>query len=130
MKLTQEQKEAGKKIVGTISKELAKGIAIGLAKKVLGNLLATSYVKQSLKGKEERHATGSETTLQKDENQASKTDKSISNDGVTAQKGNLNASNTDANAQQGDAKALDTGASACMTKAGATEIAAKGLKLN
>ena len=66
---------------------------------LIGNLLATSYEKQSIKGKEERHATESETALQKDANQASKTEKNLSDDSVSAQKGNVKASNTDGNLQ-------------------------------
>lgn len=122
MGLNQEQKDSIKKV--------AKGLALGIAAKLIGNLLATSYEKQSIKGKEERHATESETALQKDANQASKTEKNLSDDSVSAQKGNVKASNTDGNLQQADAKGMDSGASACMTKAGATDIAAKGLKLN
>lgn len=82
MGLNQEQKDSIKKVAKEAAKEVAKGLALGIAAKLIGNLLATSYEKQSIKGKEERHATESETALQKDANQASKTEKNLSDDSV------------------------------------------------
>ena len=57
MGLNQEQKDSIKKVAKEAAKEVAKGLALGIAAKLIGNLLATSYEKQSIKGKEERQHT-------------------------------------------------------------------------
>jgi hypothetical protein len=80
-------------------------------------------------GDKEMHPTMTETNISESNVAVSSAEGKISHDEVHAQQGEVKASTLDATAQDGEATALESGASAVRTKAGATDIEMKALKM-
>lgn len=92
-------------------------------------LVVTNYHKSDLTGDTEMHPTKDETTISQSETAATSTEGKLSKDEVNAQNGDVKASNMDAVATDSEATALEEGASAVRTKAGASDIETKALKM-
>lgn len=109
-------------------------IALSAATAVISNLLlsttVTNYEEKKLSGNKVVTPTNDETSLESRESTGVDNDSSLAKDDVSAQKGELDAAETEGKAATTEATAADSGASALKTKAGATDIAAKGIKLN
>ena len=90
----------------------------------------TNYDKKDFTGNKTVSPTNDETSLESRESTGIDNDSSLAKDDVAAQKGEVDAAETEGKAATTEATAADSGASALKTKAGATDIATKGIKLN
>ena len=90
----------------------------------------TNYDKKDFTGNKTVSPTNDETSLESRESTGVDNDSSLAKDDVVAQKGEVDAAETEGKAATTEATAADSGASALKTKAGATDIATKGIKLN
>ena len=90
----------------------------------------TNYDKKDFTGNKTVSPTNDETSLESRESTGVDNDSSLAKDDVVAQKGEVDAAETEGKATTTEATAADSGASALKTKAGATDIATKGIKLN
>ena len=90
----------------------------------------TNYDKKDFTGNKTVSPTNDETSLESRESTGVDNDSSLAKDDVAAQKGEVDAAETEGKAATTEATAADSGASALKTKAGATDIATKGIKLN
>ena len=91
--------------------------------------LATNQHKSDATGDHDIHPTKQETSGQRNDTSASGTDESLAHDDVSSQKGEIDAAETEGKAATGEATASESGASAVRTKAGASDIETKGLKM-
>lgn len=90
----------------------------------------TNYDKKDFTGNKTVSPTNDETSLESRESTGIDNDSSLAKDDVAAQKGEVDAAETEGKTATTEATAADSGASALKTKAGATDIATKGIKLN
>ena len=90
----------------------------------------TNYENKNVIGNKKVAPTDDKTSLESRESSGVSNDSSLSKDDVSAQKGEVDAAETEGKASTSEATASDSGASALKTKAGATDIATKGIKLN
>ena len=114
------------KAYSSISLTALSAVATG----ILLSTTVTNYENKNVIGNKKVSPTNDETSLEKRESAGVSNDSSLSKDDVSAQKGEVDAAETEGKAATTEATASDTGASALKTKAGATDIATKGIKLN
>ena len=129
-KLSKEQKQMvidmAKNMAGSL---LIQGVMSGVHQ-LITKLTTTNHKKSTITGTKEVAPTKDETILDKKESTANKNEASLAKDDVRAQQGTVQAADTEAQAAKTDARAADSGASAMMNKAGALDVAAKGMKIN
>ncbi|MDR2663469.1 MAG: hypothetical protein LBC31_10785 [Treponema sp.] len=92
-------------------------------------LIAVNYKSRTMAGDDGIHPTNNETSISAVKTAAAETDGALAKDSVEAVDGEIKASETEATAQSGEATALDSGATALRTKAGASDIEVKALKM-
>jgi hypothetical protein len=135
--MANEQEKPGKDMAVDMVKEAAKVIAgsllacvaVGAMKSVVTKLTTIDHEKNSLTGKSELHPTEDSTSLSKVDTDAVKTEGQVSKDSVSGIDGKVQADETNAKAATVDATALEAGAQAVRTKAGASDIELKLLKM-
>lgn len=108
---------------------MAMTAVVGEVLKEVAMVTATNQHHSDVTGDHDIHPTKQETELQKNETTASSTDESMAHDDVSAQKGEVDAAETEGKAATGEATAAESGASAVRTKAGASDIETKALKM-
>lgn len=114
------------KACASISLTAISAVAMG----VLQATTITNYENKNVIGNKKVAPTDDKTSLESRESSGVSNDSSLSKDDVSAQKGEVDAAETEGKASTSEATASDCGASALKTKAGATDIATKGIKLN
>jgi hypothetical protein len=92
-------------------------------------LIAVNYKSRTMAGDNGVHPTNNETGISTVKTSGVETDGALALDTVEGANGNVKASETEALAVTGEATALDSGASALRTKAGASDIETKALKM-
>lgn len=127
--MADDQKIAVSEVVKVCS-EITLNVAMALATNILMSMSITNYEEKKLSGNKVVTPTNDETSLESKESTGVDNDSSLAKDDVVVQKGELDATETEGKAATTEATAADSGASALKTKAGATDIAAKGIKLN
>jgi hypothetical protein len=80
-------------------------------------------------GDTEVHPTSDETCISTVNTNGEETDGVLSQDSVEGASGEVKASEVEAAADSGEATAMDSGATAVRTKAGASDIETKALKM-
>ena len=113
-----------------VCSQIALSAVSSIATSILMSATVTNYEEKKLTGNKIVTPTNDETSLESRESTGVDNDSSLAKDDVAAQKGEINAAETEGKAATTEATAADSGASALKTKAGATDIAAKGIKLN
>ena len=115
---------------GKACSQIALSAVSSIATSILMSATVTNYEEKKLTGNKIVTPTNDETSLESRESTGVDNDSSLAKDDVAAQKGEIDAAETEGKAATTEATAADSGASALKTKAGATDIAAKGIKLN
>ncbi|MDR2865647.1 MAG: hypothetical protein LBV68_08565 [Spirochaetaceae bacterium] len=128
-KLDPETEDQIKLDVMPIVGSMAATIAVGAAVAILSQFLATNYHTSTMTGDTGLHPTEENMAVSGSEISAKNTEASLAKDAVKAKDGDLSAAKTDAIAAGGEATALESGATACRTKAGASDIEVKALKM-
>ena len=113
-----------------VCSQIALSAVSSIATSILMSATVTNYEEKKLTGNKIVTPTNDETSLESRESTGVDNDSSLAKDDVAAQKGEIDAAETEDKAATTEATAADSGASALKTKAGATDIAAKGIKLN
>lgn len=113
-----------------VCSQIALSAVSSIATSILMSVTVTNYEEKKLTGNKIVTPTNDETSLESRESTGVDNDSSLAKDDVAAQKGEIDAAETEGKAATTEATAADSGASALKTKAGATDIAAKGIKLN
>ena len=113
-----------------VCSQIALSAVSSIATSILMSATVTNYEEKKLTGNKIVTPTNDETSLESRESTGVDNDSSLAKDDVAAQKGEIDAAETEGKAATTEAAAADSGASALKTKAGATDIAAKGIKLN
>lgn len=113
-----------------VCSQIALSAVSTIATSILMSATVTNYEEKKLTGNKIVTPTNDETSLESRESTGVDNDSSLAKDDVAAQKGEIDAAETEGKAATTEATAADSGASALKTKAGATDIAAKGIKLN
>ena len=113
-----------------VCSQIALSAVSSIATSILMSATVTNYEEKKLTGNKIVTPTNDETSLESRESTGVDNDSSLAKDDVAAQKGEIEAAETEGKAATTEATAADSGASALKTKAGATDIAAKGIKLN
>ena len=113
-----------------VCSQIALSAVSSIATSILMSATVTNYEEKKLTGNKIVTPTNDETSLESRESTGVDNDGSLAKDDVAAQKGEIDAAETEGKAATTEATAADSGASALKTKAGATDIAAKGIKLN
>lgn len=113
-----------------VCSQIALSAVSSIATSILMSATVTNYEEKKLTGNKIVTPTNDETSLESRESMGVDNDSSLAKDDVAAQKGEIDAAETEGKAATTEATAADSGASALKTKAGATDIAAKGIKLN
>ena len=113
-----------------VCSQIALSAVSSIATSILMSATVTNYEEKKLTGNKIVTPTNDETSLESRESTGVHNDSSLAKDDVAAQKGEIDAAETEGKAATTEATAADSGASALKTKAGATDIAAKGIKLN
>lgn len=113
-----------------VCSQIALSAVSSIATSILMSATVTNYEEKKLTGNKIVTPTNDETSLESRESTGVDNDSSLAKDDVAAQKGEIDAAETEGKAATTEATAADSGASALKTKAGATDIAAKGIKLN
>lgn len=113
-----------------VCSQIALSAVSSIATSILMSATVTNYEEKKLTGNKIVTPTNDETSLESRESTGVDNDSSLAKDDVAAQKGEIDATETEGKAATTEATAADSGASALKTKAGATDIAAKGIKLN
>ena len=127
--MADDQKIAVSEVVKVCS-EITLNVAMALATNILMSMSITNYEEKKLSGNKVVTPTNDETSLESRESTGVDNDSSLAKDDVAAQKGEIDAAETEGKAATTEATAADSGASALKTKAGAADIATKGIKLN
>lgn len=113
-----------------VCSQIALSAVSSIATSILMSATVTNYEEKKLTGNKIVTPTNDETSLESRESTGVDNDSSLAKDDVAAQKGEIDAAETEGKVATTEATAADSGASALKTKAGATDIAAKGIKLN
>ena len=92
-------------------------------------LMALNFQDKNISGNKAMTPSEEEVAINKTEVGASETEGKLSKDGLAAQEGTVKASETEAKAATTDATAAEAGAQAVRTKAGASDIEVKALKM-
>jgi hypothetical protein len=124
-----ETEEAVKNAVSPLLISIGATCGAALAGGAIAALIAINYKSRTMAGDTEIHPTSNETDISKVETAAAETEGKLAQDTVAGINGEVKASETEARAQTGEATALDSGASALRTKAGASDIEVKALKM-
>ncbi|MDR2864417.1 MAG: hypothetical protein LBV68_02275 [Spirochaetaceae bacterium] len=118
-------KEATSPLISSVAAELA--VAAGVS--IIEALVVSNYHDSGLTGDKSVKPTEDEVKLSSAEVAASEKEGKLSHDKISAQDGDISAAATDANAANTEATAADSGATALRTKAGASDIEVKALKM-
>ena len=113
-----------------VCSQIALSAVSSIATSILMSATVTNYEEKKLTGNKIVTPTNDETSLESRESTGVDNDSSLAKDDVAAQKGEIDAAETEGKAATTEDTAADSVASALKTKAGATDIAAKGIKLN
>ena len=105
------------------------GIVVAAIASEVKKLTTTNYQESDLTGPRTMRPTEDEVTVSKSEASASETEGSVAKDSVSAQEGSVKADETEALALTADATATEAGVQAIRTKAGASDIEVKELKI-
>ncbi|MDR3356764.1 MAG: hypothetical protein LBO04_06205 [Spirochaetaceae bacterium] len=105
------------------------GALVAAAGAALLDLITTNHESDTPFGKQELHPTGEDTTMADSEVTGAATEGTMAKDEVSAANGEVKAAETEARATTGEATALTGGAAAVRTKAGASDIEVKALKM-
>ncbi|MDR2759471.1 MAG: hypothetical protein LBB78_08820 [Spirochaetaceae bacterium] len=126
----------GQDIKDALTKELnplyiSMGAVVGgaLLSRGIAGLIAINYKSRTMAGDTEIHPTANATKLSKVETTATETEGKLAYDKVAGVNGEVKAQETEALAAAIEALAMESGASACRTKAGASDIETKALKM-
>ncbi|MDR1247995.1 MAG: hypothetical protein LBK63_01715 [Treponema sp.] len=92
-------------------------------------LIAVNYKSSTMAGDNGVHPTNNETGISTVKTSGVETDGALAVDSVEGASGSVKANETDATALTGEATAMDSGATALRTKAGASDIETKALKM-
>jgi len=127
-----DNKEIVKKVVAAVTPIIGSAVMGALVGEIVSKIaeLAVSNVHESdVTGDKELHPTDDEASLKKDQASGAENNGALAHDDVDAQKGGLKADELEADASTQEATALESGASAVRTKAGASDIEGKALKI-
>ncbi|MDR2865196.1 MAG: hypothetical protein LBV68_06290 [Spirochaetaceae bacterium] len=125
-------KETTQIIIGAVAPLIASAVfAVGVAtaEAIIEMVAATNYEDKGLTGNTEIHPTSDQVNISSSDVAASDKEGKLSHDTVSAQSGDIAAAATDADAANAEATAADSGATALRTKAGASDIEVKALKM-
>ena len=103
-------------------------VAGALASKI-ADYIVTNTTRSNLAGNTSIHPTEDTVAISKVETAASEVEGKLAQDKVNAVAGDVKASELDAAASTAEATAADAGATALRTKAGASDIEVKALKM-
>jgi hypothetical protein len=92
-------------------------------------LIAVNYKSKTMAGDNGVHPTNNETGISTVKTSGVETDGALAQDSVEGASGGVKAGEVEASAQSSEATALDSGATALRTKAGASDIEVKALKM-
>ena len=129
MALSPEAKAAIKTAVSSTIGTIGTMVLVAGITEAVKKLTTTNYKKSDLTGDTNLKPTEKETTISKTETAANETEGKLSKDGVSAQDASVKAAETEAKAATGEATAAESGAQALRTKAGASDIEVKALKM-
>jgi hypothetical protein len=127
--LDPQLEEAVKNAVGP---QLVTAAAVYGAAIVAGGIAAMigiNYKSSTMAGDVGIHPTNNDTSISKVETSAAAADGKIAQDTLAGVNGELKASETEARALTSEATAVTSGAAALRTKAGASDIEVKALKM-
>lgn len=108
---------------------VAFGVTAAAAVIASNVIVPTNMSSSGLTGDVNMHPTVQETNISESNVAVNSTEGKVSHDQVNARQGEVKASTMDATAQDSEATANEAGASAVRTKAGASDIEAKALKM-
>lgn len=129
MALSEEDK---KEIDGAVESSLSSVSTAGVVSALSAGvkvLMALNFQDKNISGNKAMTPSEEEVAINKTEVGASETEGKLSKDGLAAQEGTVKASETEAKAATTDATAAEAGAQAVRTKAGASDIEVKALKM-
>ncbi|HIV54730.1 MAG TPA: hypothetical protein H9898_02980 [Candidatus Anaerobiospirillum stercoravium] len=129
MGLSPKQTAKIKQIVTDNLSSMMQDAANMLVSAVLKSIV-THYQKNDLAQSDKKVLNDSKTAATNNETNAEKTEASAADDAVSAQNGEVKAQESEAKANTSEATALESGASAVRTKAGASDIETKAMKMN
>ena len=129
MALSADEKKEIKDAVTPIITSATTTIAVGFITDVVKLLTTTNYDQKDLRGNTSLSPTEQDVTVSKAEASGAETEGQLAKDSVSAQEGSVKANETEAKASAGEATAAEAGAQALRTKAGASDIEAKALKI-
>lgn len=127
--ITPEIEKTIQNAVRPIIVSVAATSLVAVAGAVISKLLVTNVKKSGLTGEKHLMPTEEKTAISKVETAASETEGSLAKDSLAAQDGSIKAAETEAKAATGEATAAESGATALRTKAGASDIEVKALKI-
>jgi len=115
-------------IAGVVA-SAAVAAAVSWAFSKVASIAATNRMIRDVSGNRQLSPTDDEANLSEKEANGSASKSTLAHDDFDAQKGHVEASSTEAQAANTTASASDSGAVAARTKAGASDIETKALKL-
>ena len=129
MSLSEEDMKDIETAMEPILSSAVTGIVVTAIASEVKKLTTTNYQESDLTGTRTMRPTEDEVTVSKSEASASETEGSVAKDSVSAQEGSVKADETEALALTADATATEAGVQAIRTKAGASDIEVKELKI-
>ena len=127
--ITPETEKMIQDIVRPVITSVTAAGVVAAAVAVISKLVVTNVEESDLTGDKKMKPTDDDMAVSKVETAASETEGKLSKDGVSAQDGSIKAAETEAKAATGEATAAESGAQALRTKAGASDIEVKALKM-
>jgi hypothetical protein len=115
--------------VGPLIAAPLAGMLVAAATEAILDAITTNHESDTAVGKQELHPTGEDTTMAASEVTGAATEGTLAKDEVAAANGEVKAAETEARASTAEASALTGGAVAVRTKAGASDIEVKALKM-
>ena len=126
-KISPDTEKAIQEVVRPIVMSAGAFALVAAVGAVISKLVVTNIKESGLTGDKEMKPTEDTMTVSKVETAATETEGQLSKDGVAAQDGSVKAAENEAKAATGEA--AESGATALRTKAGASDIEAKALKI-
>jgi hypothetical protein len=129
MEMDEDTKSAILAAVGPAIASAAAATVVAGAAAILSELLVTNLEEDTPAGKTGLHPTKESTSMAGADVSGAETEGKLAQDKVAAANGEVKASETEARASTGEATAATSGAAALRTKAGASDIETKALKI-
>jgi hypothetical protein len=129
MKLDKDTATIIEELTKPIVTSIAVGAAVAFAAALITELVVTNYKNNSLAGDKEVKATEDGAALNKSEVAGKETEGKLKQDKVAGANGDIKANQLEGKLSTGEATAAESGASALRSKAGASDIETKALKM-